>query len=145
MKIRVNSPHVISETIDGETIVIHLGTGMYYSFRDHYGLWDTIAGTTTADDLVVTVQRSAGVNAGTVRPSVMSFLRDLLEEGLLATEEPTDFPAEEAEADAGVDGGVSFDPPRLSRYTDMQDLVLLDPVHEVGDAGWPRRLSEESS
>ena len=27
----VNSPHVVHETIDGETIIIHLGTGTYYS------------------------------------------------------------------------------------------------------------------
>ena len=30
----VSSPQVIHETIDGEVIVINLGTGSYYSLRD---------------------------------------------------------------------------------------------------------------
>ena len=27
----------------------------------------------------------------------------------------------------------------LGKYTDMQELLLLDPVHEVDEAGWPNR------
>ena len=33
---------------------------------------------------------------------------------------------------------VAFEPPRLERYTDMKDYFLLDPIHEVDTAGWPR-------
>ncbi len=31
----------------------------------------------------------------------------------------------------------AFAPPRLQRYTDMQDLLLLDPIHDVDEVGWP--------
>jgi hypothetical protein len=27
--------------------------------------------------------------------------------------------------------------PVLQRYDDLEDLLLLDPIHEVDDAGWP--------
>ena len=27
----------------------------------------------------------------------------------------------------------------LEKYTDMKDLVLIDPVHQVDSAGWPER------
>ena len=27
--------------------------------------------------------------------------------------------------------------PKLSTYTDMQELLLLDPIHEVDESGWP--------
>jgi hypothetical protein len=30
-----------------------------------------------------------------------------------------------------------FEPPVLEKFTDMQDLILLDPVHEVDERGWP--------
>ena len=30
-----------------------------------------------------------------------------------------------------------FEPPTLSKYKDMQDMLLLDPVHDVEEAGWP--------
>ena len=35
-----------------------------------------------------------------------------------------------------------FVTPTLSRYTEMQDLLLLDPIHDVDDSGWPRRAPE---
>ena len=27
--------------------------------------------------------------------------------------------------------------PALERFTDMEDLLLLDPVHDVEEMGWP--------
>jgi hypothetical protein len=32
-----------------------------------------------------------------------------------------------------------FVEPALNKYTDMQELLLLDPVHEVSEAGWPSK------
>ena len=32
---------------------------------------------------------------------------------------------------------VAFEAPVLEKYTDMQTLLLVDPVHEVDDRGWP--------
>lgn len=31
-----------------------------------------------------------------------------------------------------------FNPPSLNKYSDMQELLLLDPIHDVDDAGWPK-------
>jgi hypothetical protein len=27
----------------------------------------------------------------------------------------------------------------LQKFTDMQELLLLDPIHEVDERGWPHR------
>jgi len=32
---------------------------------------------------------------------------------------------------------IAYAPPVLETFSDMQDLLLLDPIHEVDDAGWP--------
>jgi hypothetical protein len=32
----------------------------------------------------------------------------------------------------------SFNLPLLHKYSDMQELLLLDPIHDVDDAGWPK-------
>jgi hypothetical protein len=29
----------------------------------------------------------------------------------------------------------------VERFTDMQDLLLLDPIHDTSDMGWPQRAS----
>jgi len=28
--------------------------------------------------------------------------------------------------------------PRLEKFTDLQTLLLLDPIHDVDEQGWPR-------
>ena len=38
-----------------------------------------------------------------------------------------------------------FEAPSLEKYTDMQDLVLLDPVHEVDQTGWPRQQPDDEA
>jgi hypothetical protein len=30
-----------------------------------------------------------------------------------------------------------FTDPVIEIYTDLQDLLLLDPIHDVDDRGWP--------
>jgi hypothetical protein len=30
-----------------------------------------------------------------------------------------------------------FVAPCLHKYTDMQELLLIDPIHDVDDYGWP--------
>jgi hypothetical protein len=30
-----------------------------------------------------------------------------------------------------------FSRPILTKYTDMKELLLLDPIHEVDETGWP--------
>ena len=40
---RVNSPTVVSETVDREVVMIHLDTGNYYSLRSTGALiWDAL-------------------------------------------------------------------------------------------------------
>ncbi|MBX3014591.1 MAG: hypothetical protein KF832_23935 [Caldilineaceae bacterium] len=33
----------------------------------------------------------------------------------------------------------TFETPVLNEFTDMQERLLLDPIHEVDHAGWPHR------
>jgi hypothetical protein len=31
----------------------------------------------------------------------------------------------------------------IHRFTDLQELLFLDPVHEVDDEGWPMRAPQQ--
>ena len=51
-RFRLNSPQAIGETVDGEAIVVNLGTGTYYSIKgDSLALWEAIAAGATADEI----------------------------------------------------------------------------------------------
>jgi hypothetical protein len=143
-RIRVNAPQVIHEAIDGEVIVIDLSSGNYYSLKGSGAdVWQLIEGTASGSQIVSTLESHYGTN-GEIEAAVSSFLAQLEQEGLTA-------PAEAGEGapngDASgwkptKDGG--FEAPVLEKFTDMQDLVLLDPVHEVDATGWPQPRPDDA-
>ena len=45
---------------------------------------------------------------------------------------------------AGNESGLPFAAPSLQAFRDLEGLLLLDPVPEVGDEGWPRTSAPES-
>ena len=156
-KLRINAPHIVHETIDGETILIHLGTGAYYSLEGVGAhVWGLAVAVGDEGEIVADVQLRYDADPQTVAEGVESLLRRLLEEELLVSAETTsDGAAEDApavgEADEAAPGEepprpadpasslpTEFVAPVLSKYTDMQEFMLIDPIHDVEEeAGWP--------
>lgn len=134
MRYQVNSPQVINETIDGEAIMINLATGAYYSL-DRVGgdVWTVLEHGATVDDVVTALQGRYEGSAAEMTSGVRSLVDQLVaEELIVAAEAGSTLPIVEAQ-----DEKQPFSPPRLDKFTDMQDLILLDPVHEVDERGWP--------
>jgi Coenzyme PQQ synthesis protein D (PqqD) len=133
----INNPHVVHETIDGETILIHLGTGTYYSLDGVAAeAWGRLLAGSTESELVAQIEARYEAGPGEVKESVESLLAELLEEGLLVEASPDATSAEQSAAEPR--DGVPFVAPVLHKYTDMQEFMLVDPIHDVdAEAGWP--------
>jgi hypothetical protein len=144
-RLRVNTPNVVHETIDGEAILLDLKTGSYFSldgsgaiiweFIDKTGDWQQVIRLLTANN----PDKSALVSA-----SVTGFVEELVKEGLLVKADH-EIPAGDASLLISQLAEVAgdFKPPLVNKYTDMQDLLLLDPIHEVDEKGWPESKSPE--
>jgi hypothetical protein len=133
----VNSPQVINEVIDGEAIIINLVTGSYYSL-DRVGsqVWSLVEASLAVDRIMAELDRRYDGEPDEIREAVNELLEQLSDEQLIVPcgeEESTAPPAAEMEANPQE----PFRAPRLEKFNDMQDLILLDPVHEVGSRGWP--------
>lgn len=37
-----------------------------------------------------------------------------------------------------------FEEPIFHKYTDMEDLLLLDPIHDVDETGWPKPHQDDT-
>jgi hypothetical protein len=136
--LRVNSPHVIHETIDGEVIVINLASGNYYSLKGAGAdVWDVLQSSPGLSESAITaeVARRFDHASEAVVHEIAAFLEQLRREDLVAVTDNGAVPGSSGVA-AGASGKL-FERPLLEKYTDMQDLVLLDPVHEVDATGWP--------
>jgi hypothetical protein len=136
------NPQVLHEAIDGEVIVIDLATGSYYSLRGSAAdVWQLLAGSpgATSAELVGALAQRYESDDTEMEPAVSRFIEQLSEENLVAGIDGST-PPRAAAAFPEPEGAAAraFDPPVLEKYTDMQDLVLLDPVHEVDQTGWPR-------
>jgi Coenzyme PQQ synthesis protein D (PqqD) len=134
---RVNSPNVIHETIEGEVVLIDLKTGTYYSLRDAgAAIWQAIEAGADEDEALAALTVRYEGSEEEMRESLRRLLGELEHEGLIRAEEESTARPEPLPA---ANGGsrVPFHPPALEKHTDMQDLILIDPVHEVGARGWP--------
>ena len=137
-RFRVNSPNVIHETIEGEVILIDLKTGTYYSLRDAgAAVWQAIERGAGEDDIAAELRSRYEASESEIHDAVRRLLAELEREGLIrAADGEGDRTARPVVSDNGS-VPVPFQAPKLEKHTDMQDLILLDPVHEVGAEGWP--------
>jgi hypothetical protein len=130
---RIDPQQVVHETIDGETILIHLKTGTYYSLTGcGPEIWSLLVDGWSDEGTAAEIARRYPDSAESAE-ATRSFVRDLVREELLARAEG----GGEQLPGAEMPGGRSFEPPRFEKYTDMQYFLLLDPIHEVEAAGWP--------
>jgi Coenzyme PQQ synthesis protein D (PqqD) len=137
---RVNSPNVIHETIEGEVVLIDLKTGTYYSLRDSgAAVWQAIEQGAGVEGIAAELRARYDASEEQIRDAVRRLLGELEGEGLIRAEEGEAAPAAPPSASASANGAgrLPFAAPVLEKHTDMQDLILLDPVHEVGAEGWP--------
>jgi hypothetical protein len=138
----INSPTIIGEIIDGEAVIMNLSSGFYYS-TDHVGglIWGCIENGRSYREMLDFLASTFPAVNGELVPAVDTFLQDLLQQQLIL-EAPEDRARREAPA-AGengfptVSGKHGFAAPVLKSYSDMKDLLLLDPVHDVDEVGWP--------
>jgi Coenzyme PQQ synthesis protein D (PqqD) len=136
---RVNSPNVIHETIEGEVILIDLKTGTYYSLREAgAAIWEAIDRGAGLDEIEGALELRYEGSPDEIRDSVRELVGELEREGLIRAEQSNDGDRAAGRPALELHGARRpFEAPSLEKHTDMQDLILLDPVHEVGAQGWP--------
>lgn len=147
---KVAGPHVIHETLDGEVIIINLDSGSYYSL-DPIGadIWAFIENGTTVEEIATMIAHHYDSNGVGIENAVSEFLEELQKEGLIipdtgALSGRTDGPKGKIETGSATTLPV-FSAPVLHKYTDMEELLLLDPIHEVDETGWPKSKAESSN
>ena len=143
---RTNRPHVVHEILDDEVVVINLDTGSYYSLSGvGTDVWASIETGATTDEIVQRISRRYGGSSVEMEQAVVRLIEELRREDLIAADEThaVEHTTTLGELDDTKLEKRDFEAPVLQKYTDMQELLVLDPVHEVDETGWPtpRRTS----
>lgn len=125
----VSGPAIIAKDFGDEAIVANLDTGLFYSLgQSGAAVWTGLASGCTLSEIVATLAGADNTNA-TV--AVGRFIGELVAEGLVkpgeASADTTWTPRVDAE----------FQAPTIEKFDDLQALLLIDPIHDVGEQGWP--------
>ena len=156
-----NKPNVVHEVIDGEAVIVNLKNGTYYS-TDKVGadVWTLIENGLPVSQIIEDIEARYVGDKDTITQSIMQLISQLQKENLIvfrvgaenSTEEINDhveppkvepegskIPFEKPRLGKGFDiNKIPFEEPKLEKYSDMEDLLLLDPIHDVEDEGWPK-------
>ncbi|MEM7760475.1 MAG: PqqD family peptide modification chaperone [Cyanobacteria bacterium P01_A01_bin.40] len=137
--IKVNAPNIVSETIDGEVVIVNLVKGDYYSlFKTAADIWSLIEQGTTRSNIINNLHHNYDCSAIDVADAVEGFLAKIDAEGLIAIVEGELSQEQSLELPESEISQTKFALPVIEKFTDMEELLLLDPIHEADeDKGWP--------
>jgi hypothetical protein len=134
----LRAPSVVQETIDGESVIINLETGRYFSLEGASAeAWQAIVGGLAPAEVADRLALGWSGAAPEIAASVAGFVAELQAEGLVrpaTADDPATPPAAAPPAAPLPFAGLA-----LRRYDDLEELLLLDPVHDVDEAGWPHQ------
>jgi hypothetical protein len=132
-----NTPTITSEAFADEVVIVNFESGSYYSVSGSgVEIWKAVEGGATSGEIVSVLEPLFEAEPGRIETAVAAFLRELEKEALVVARDGP--PRSSDHAAAAVSGGrTPFPSPLLNAFTDMQELLWLDPVHETDEAGWP--------
>jgi hypothetical protein len=131
-----NDEHVAAEEFDGEFVLINFARGTYFSLRHAaVDVWRQFRNGADPARVEERILDRFAVAEEQAREELKRCIQALIAEDLLR---------EIAAAGPPVEDWASqrWAAPAVEVYSDLQDLIVLDPVHEVDThTGWPRRAA----
>ena len=129
----INRPSVIFDTQGGETVIIDLSSGHYFRLgEDAAPLWSLLDVGATHDEILASCE-----NPVELAQRLPAIVDDLLEKGLVVFES-----VDANVPQAPVSASWQFRGFDLEEFTDLEDILGLDPIHEVDpERGWPHAAS----
>ncbi|MEO9965295.1 MAG: PqqD family protein [Reichenbachiella sp.] len=139
MKLIENRPTVSSELFEDEAVIVNLENGNYYSYSGSgIDIWKFLKEGIDRPALNKIFTEKYNFES-TAAEEFDKMVDELLTEGLLIEQEGA------ATKPANVTfRHEAFVTPALNKFTDMQDLLLLDPIHDVDATGWPMQKEEDA-
>jgi hypothetical protein len=140
-RFRINTPHVVAETLDGEATIVDLDSGTYYALNESGSMiWDGLIAGSAPDQIAETFAGAYELTGEDAAAAVERLVGKLSDAKLIveAGDAAQNGAASAGTAPPSTNGSARrYVEPELSTYTDMQELLLLDPIHEVDESGWP--------
>jgi Coenzyme PQQ synthesis protein D (PqqD) len=144
----VDTPSVVSEVIDDELVVMNLATGHYFSSTGSGAVaWACLEQGMDNAGIAAALGQAFDAPAAQIDADLAAFIESLRSNGLVRAGDAAS-PATAATGHrppAAPAQRLPYSSPQMNAYTDMKDLLMLDPIHDVADEGWPMRPAERAA
>ena len=132
---RIDEPRVIGELLEGELVLVHFESGRYYSVRGvGADVCQLLSAGCSIGEAAAQLAAHFGVPPATVSADVRRFVEGLAAERVLVAST-----AALQEARTATIAAATYEAPTFEKFDDMADQLLLDPIHEIDETGWPMR------
>jgi Coenzyme PQQ synthesis protein D (PqqD) len=133
-----NNAHISAEVFETEVVVIHFLKGTYFSLRGaSMALWAWLRPGADEATLAELLAARYGLSAEQCRAEAAKVVEILKKFDLVIESEQ---PAPSRDAYVMSAGPARFEEPMVEAFEDLQELISIDPVHEVDpNQGWPHR------
>lgn len=141
-----HTPDVVFEVIEQELIVLHLRQGNYYSFNSVGSLIFThfVGGASVESLHKKLTEIFVSIPIEKLLAEANDFIELLCQRDLiiLGGQHSSSTMSEKDEKlfENFSFQGAEYLSPSFECHTNLQDLLLLDPIHEVSEDGWPKQI-----
>lgn len=131
----VDPGQVMAEVLDGEAVIIDLATGRYHAAAGVAAtVWAAASVGASFESIMSTVGARHRDVPGDAEQAVRAFLAQIVAAGLAVHDDTV---GSEVTPTFPDDTITPWSVPVLESHDDLADLLLLDPVHDVTESGWP--------
>src|SRR5689334_6442282 len=136
---RIASANLYGRNFGDEVLIVDTESGRYFSLRGCAAdIWSLIESGATVNDIITELGRRYDGAPEEIGAAVHRCLGDLRVNDLVREAEAG---SGKIPASSGSTSRLPLTAPVVERFTDMENLLLLDPIHNVSDMGWPRPAS----
>ena len=138
----VDPNKVMSELLDGEAVIVDLASGRYHAAAGVAAtVWEGILCGQSFEHIMDDVRRAHTGLPADAGHLVKEFIVRVVDRGLA-------IPSTELLSTSDTRSPIGVEPtswvaPVLESHDDLADLMLIDPVHDVTDQGWPHAARQD--
>lgn len=135
MRYSVDKSKVTHDRLEDEVIIINTATGCYYSGSGTAAdVWSLVSQGASVSEAARDLAAAYSCTEQAVLPELSKCIDFLVQSGLLR---PSDLSPPLPELRLPPSVRREWTAPAFDEYTDMWDLIKLDPIHEADEVGWP--------
>jgi hypothetical protein len=139
----IDDPNIVSDLFDDEAVLVNLDSGIYYSLRNSAAqIWIRILNAYSLDEIVNDLGSMYDGDHTSIRKLTIEFIDSLLKDKMIVTANGVSRNKIETVV---ITPKPLFTAPVIEAFADMQDILLLDPVHDVDPSGWPITKDQSNS